>query len=80
MSKLPSEHKVRGILRGRPLDTLEACINEMDLALTTVQDVVDRNAEDGRPEDSYIGVNLGLYLAHVDATILKCRQLLDQPR
>lgn len=73
-------NQIEGIMHGKPLETLEQCLNEMDLALVTVRDVIARNADGAPFEDSYIGVNLGLYVAHVDATIVKCRELLDQPR
>lgn len=77
MSNLTSQRKVCGIVHGKPLDTLENCLDEMELALVTVRDVIARNADGASFEDSYIGVNLGLYVAHAEDIIKKCR-LLDQ--
>ena len=72
-------YQLEGIMNGKPLETVERCLDEMELALVTVRDVIARNADGAPFEDSYIGVNLGLYVAHMDATILKCRELMAQP-
>ncbi len=41
-----------------------------------VEDVVERNADgDG---ESYIGVNLGLFVRHTKAGLMCCRQLIEQ--
>lgn len=71
--------QIEGIVYGKPLETLWQCLNEMELALVTVRDVIARNCDGAPFEDSYIGVNLGLYVVHMDGIIRKCRELLDQP-
>lgn len=79
MSKILVRGELEGIVHKKPLDTLECCLDEMELSLVTVRDIIARNADGAPFEDSYIGVNLGLYVAHMDAIIMKCRRLLDQP-
>lgn len=79
MPKTSYDGEIEGITHGKPLETLEQCLNEMELALVTVRDVIARNCDGASFEDSYIGVNLGLYVAHMDATIRKCREILEQP-
>lgn len=64
------------LLKGKKLETLEDILRDLELASVTVQDVIDRNADGAPPEDSYIGVNLGLYLRHTEATLQKFRQIL----
>lgn len=51
-----------GMIHGKPLDTVKLVLWEMELALETVQDIIDRNADGAPPGDSYIGANLGLYV------------------
>ena len=69
---------VRGLVCNRPLKSMEQLIDELELALVTVQDVIDRNAEGAPAEDSYIGVNLGLYLLHTQAVLTQCRLMLQK--
>ena len=71
--------KIQGIVHGKPLNTIPEILDEMELALATVRDVIARNADGAPFEDSYIGVNLGLYVAHMDAIIRRCRELLEEP-
>ncbi|MDH5667768.1 MAG: hypothetical protein OEY86_07145 [Nitrospira sp.] len=71
---------VCSLLRDRPLETLNDLVNELELSLVTVKDVIDRSIEDATSEQSYIGVNLGLYYQHAQSVILKCRALLQEPR
>ncbi len=75
---MPAQHRIHGIVHGKALETLESCLDEMELALVTVRDIIDRNAAGASFEESYIGVNLGLYVAHTEATITQCRELLTQ--
>lgn len=67
---------VDNLLKGDPIESLEDIVNDLELALVTVQDVIDRNADGAPAEDSYIGVNLGLYLRHTEATLQKFREIL----
>lgn len=68
------------LLKGKELKTLEHILLDLELALVTVQDVIDRNADGASFEDSYIGVNLALYVRHTEATLMKFRQLLDHEK
>ena len=67
---------VDSLIKGDPLESLEDIVNDLELALVTVQDVIDRNADGAPAEDSYIGVNLGLYMRHTEATLQKFREIL----
>ncbi|MCS6285208.1 MAG: hypothetical protein H8K08_07245 [Nitrospira sp.] len=67
---------VGNLINGDSLESLEDIVNDLELALVTVQDVIDRNADGASAEDSYIGVNLGLYMRHTEATIQKFREIL----
>lgn len=67
---------VGDLLKGAPLESLEDIVNDLELALVTVQDVIDRNGDGAPAEDSYIGVNLALYLRHTESTIRKFREIL----
>lgn len=70
------EHaNVRTIIGEREVESIEQALNELELSLVTVEDVIERNA-DGAGE-SYIGVNLGLYVQHTKAVLMRCRQLID---
>lgn len=66
----------RDLHEGRKLETLEDIRLDLQLALVTVQDVIDRNADGAPPEYSYVGVNLALYARHVEATLMRFQQLL----
>lgn len=66
----------RDLHEGRKLETLEDIRLDLQLALVTVQDVIDRNADGAPAEDSYIGVNLALYMRHTQSTLMRFRQLL----
>jgi hypothetical protein len=68
---------VCSIVGGIELKSLEQLLSEIELSLVTVQDVIERNADGSRPEDSYIGVNLGLYVQHTQAVIRRGRWLLE---
>ena len=68
----------RSIIKGEPVETLKDIVNELELGLVTVQDVVDRNCDGAPPEDSYIGVNLGLYVQYTETLLLKLRSLLRE--
>ena len=70
---------ITGIVHTKPLNTIKDILDEMELALVTVQDVIARNADGASFEDSYIGVNLGLYVARMDAIIRRCRELSEEP-
>lgn len=67
---------VCSIICGNELTSVEQALNELELSLVTVQDVIDRNADGAPAEDSYIGVNLGLYVRHTVAVLMRCRELL----
>ena len=66
----------KDLLKGEELQTFEHIANDLELALVTVQDVIDRNADGAPAEDSYIGVNLALYMRHTQSTLMRFRQLL----
>lgn len=68
---------VRTLIGERDVDNLEQALNELELSLVTVEDVVARNADGAAAEDSYIGVNLGLYVQHTKAVLMRCRQLIE---
>jgi len=72
-----TQTNVRTIIGEREVDSVEQALNEFELSLVTVEDIIDRNADGAPPEDSYIGVNLGLYVQHTKAILLRCRQLLE---
>lgn len=67
-----------GMIHGKPLNTVELVASELELALTTVQDVVDRNADGSPAEDSYIGVNLGLYVQRSQDLLRALRTLAEK--
>lgn len=67
---------VCGLVHGKPLETLQDLVNELELGLVTVEDVIDRNADGAPAKDSYIGVNLGLYVQHTQAVLMQCREML----
>lgn len=64
------------LLKGEKLNSLEDILHDLELALVTVQDAIDWNADGAPAEDSYIGVNLGLYVRHTEATIQRFREIL----
>ena len=66
---------VRTIIGEREVKSVEQALNELELSLVTVEDVIERNV-DGTGE-SYIGVNLGLYVQHAKAVLTRCRQLSE---
>jgi hypothetical protein len=66
---------VRTIIGEREVKSVEQALNELELSLVTVEDVVERNA-DGTGE-SYIEVNLWLYVWHTKAVLMRCRQLIE---
>ena len=66
---------VRTIIGEREVENVEQALNELELSLVTVEDVIERNA-DGTGE-SCIGVNLGLYVRHTKAVLMRCRQLIE---
>ncbi len=70
------EHaNVRTIISEREVENVEQALNELELSLVTVEDVIERNAQgDG---ESYIGVNLGLFVRHTKAVLMRCRQLIE---
>lgn len=68
---------VRTIIGEREVGSIEDALHELELSLVTVQDVIDRNAAGAPFEDSYIGVNLGLYVQHTKAVLMRCRQLIE---
>lgn len=70
----------KNIIKGDCLETVDDILNDLELGLVTVQDVVDRNCDGAPPEDSYIGVNLGLYVRHTEATLMRFRQLMDDEK
>ncbi|MBX3325177.1 MAG: hypothetical protein U0223_07550 [Nitrospira sp.] len=72
------QSNVRTLIGEREVDSPEQALNELELSLVTVEDVIDRNADGAPPEDSYIGVNLGLYVQHTKAILMRCRQLLER--
>lgn len=55
----------------RDVDRLEDALNELELSLVTVEDVIERNVEDAG--ESYIGVNLGLFVQHTKRLLTRCR-------
>lgn len=73
---MTSHSKVCSLIRGEELVSVEPMLNELDLGLTTVQDVIDRNVDSGSAEDSYIGVNLGLYVQHTEGVVRRLREFL----
>lgn len=74
---MADQSNVRTLIGEREVDSLEQALNELELSLVTVEDVIERNVDGAPPEDSYIGVNLGLYVQHTKAILMRCRQLLD---
>ena len=73
---MASHRKVCSLIRGEELVTVESMLNELDLGLTTVQDVINRNVDGGSSEDSYVSVNLGLYVQHTEHILARLRELL----
>lgn len=70
--------KIEEIVHGKPLNTIPQFLDEMELALVTVRDVISRNIDGASFEDSYISVNLGLFVVHMDSIIRKCHDLLRE--
>lgn len=62
------------LINGSPMKSMTHMLSELELALVTVQDVVDRLSDDGKPGQDYIAVNLGLYVRHVQTVIIALRQ------
>lgn len=73
---MTSHSMVCSLIHGKELVTVESMLNELDLGLPTVQDVIDRSVDGGSAEDSYIGVNLGLYVRHTEHILARLREHL----
>ncbi len=59
----------------REVDSIEQALNELELSLVTVEDVIERNVEGAG--ESFIGVNLGLYVQHTKRLLMRCRDLIQ---
>ena len=68
--------KVYSIVGEKELDSFEQLLNDLELSLVTVRDIINRNADGAPFEDSYIGVNLGLYVQHTERVLSRFRELL----
>ena len=65
---------VEDILYGKPMKSMSHMLSDLELALVTVRDIVDRLSNDGDCPADYITVNLGLYALHVQAVLVALRQ------
>lgn len=66
---------VRTLIGEREVESVEEALNELEFSLAAVEDVIERNVE-GTGE-SYIAVNLGLFVQHTKHILMRCRQLLE---
>ena len=66
---------VRTLIGDSEVESVDEALNELELSLVTVEDVIERNVEDAG--ESYIGVNLGLFVQHTKHILTRCRHLIQ---
>lgn len=66
---------VRILIGEDEVESFEQASNALELSLTTVQKVIERNMDVPSPEDRHNGVHLAFYVMHTKDVLMLCRKL-----